>query len=147
MGADMRKEIIGIVLVLVVLTAGCAGSMSSPSKTVENFASDFEKGNYDKCYDMMSSHYKKYYDFSFFVSNCKSADPDRYELIEITNEYIYENEAVVEVKANKTSSSDFSSLLDSLFEGTPESGVITKQIELVKEENEWKITKFPDVLT
>ncbi|WP_342305086.1 hypothetical protein [Methanolobus sp. ZRKC5] len=142
----MRKAIIIALMLLVLLNAGCAGIGSSPTKTVENFVSQFDEGNYDECYDMMSSDYKQYTDFASFVNSCKDVNPEKYELIEISNEYIYEDEAVVDVLVNR-SSVESSSWLETLLEGTSETGMTTEQIELVKQEDEWKITVFPYVLT
>jgi|GEM_PF-2105076 len=142
----MKKVIIAIMMLAVVLTAGCAGIGSSPTKTVENFASQFDEGNYDTCYDLMSSDYKGETGLADFVDICKDMNPDKYEFIEVTKEYIDEDTAVVDVLVNESSVAiKFS--LKNLIEVEPEFEEITKQIELVKQEDEWKITEFPYVLT
>ncbi|WP_094228811.1 NTF2-like N-terminal transpeptidase domain-containing protein [Methanolobus psychrotolerans] len=142
----MRKVIIGTILLAVVLAAGCAGIGSSPSKTVEKFVSQFNEGNYDTCYDLMSSGYRQQTSLPDFVDICKDVNPDKYEFIEVTKEYVDEDNAVVDVLVNESSIAiKFS--LKNFIEVEPEFEVTTKQIELVKQEDEWKITDFPYVLT
>jgi NTF2-like N-terminal transpeptidase domain. len=142
----MKKVIIAIMMLAVVLTAGCAGIGNSPTKTVENFALQFDEGNYDTCYDLMSSDYKGETGLADFVDICKDVNPDKYEFIEVTKEYIDEDTAVVDVLVNESSVAiKFS--LKNLIEVEPEFEEVTKQIELVKQEDEWKITEFPYVLT
>jgi hypothetical protein len=142
----MKKAIIAIMLLAVVLTAGCAGIGSSPTKIVQNFASQFDEGNYDTCYDLMSSDFKGKTGLADFIDICKDVNPDKYEFIEVTKEYIDEDIAVVDVLVNESSVAiKFS--LKNLIEVEPEFEAVTKQIELVKQEDEWKIIEFPYVLT
>ena len=101
----MKKLIIVTMILAVVLTAGCAGIGSSPTKTVENFASQFDEGNYDTCYDLMSSDYKGETGLADFVDICKDVNPDKYEFIEVTKEYIDGDTAVVDVLVNESSGS------------------------------------------
>ncbi|WP_340818150.1 NTF2-like N-terminal transpeptidase domain-containing protein [Methanolobus sp. WCC4] len=130
----------------VLLTAGCAGIGGSPTKTVENFVSQFDEGNYDTCYDLMSSEYKQNTGLADFVDICKDVNPDKYEFIEVTKEYVDEDTAVVDVLVNESSVAiKFS--LKNLIEVEPEFEETTKEIELVKQEDEWKITEFPYALT
>lgn len=142
----MKKAIIAIMLLAVVLTAGCAGIGSSPTKTVQNFASQFDEGNYDTCYDLMSSNYKNERDLAGFLEICKDVNPDKYEFIEVTKEYVDEDSAVVDILVNESSVAiKFS--LKNFIEVEPEFEEVTKQIELVKQEDEWKINEFPYALT
>ena len=142
----MKKQIIVTMILAVVLTAGCAGIGSSPTETVENFASQFDEGNYDTCYDLMSSDYKSETGLADFVDICKDVNPDKYEFIEVTKEYIDGDTAVVDVLVNESSVAiKFS--LKNFIEVEPEFEEVTKQIELVKQEDEWKITVFPYALT
>ncbi|WMW23012.1 hypothetical protein RE476_04065 [Methanolobus mangrovi] len=142
----MKKVIIATMMLAVILTAGCAGIGSSPAKTVESFALQFDEGNYDSCYTLMSSDYKGETDLAGFVGICKDVNPDKYEFIEVTKEYIDEDTSVVDVLVNESSVAiKFS--LKNFIEVEPEFEEVTKQIELVKQEDEWKITEFPYVLT
>lgn len=143
---NMKKTIMITVVLAVLLTCGCAGIGSTPTKTVENFASEFSQENYDACYDMMSAAYKEETSLSDFVDICKDVNPDKYEFIEVTNEYVNENTAVVDVLVNESSVSiKFS--LENLIEVEPEYNEVTKEIDLVKQEDEWKLKEFPYVLT
>ena len=83
----MKKILIATILMMVVLSAGCAGIGNSPSFTVEQFVSEFENENYDACYGLMSSEYKVGTNLAAFVSICKDVNPEKYEFIEITKEY------------------------------------------------------------
>lgn len=130
----------------ILLTAGCTGIGSSPTKTVETFASQFDEGNYDICYDLMSSEYKQGTGLADFVDICKDVNPEKYEFIEVTKEYVDEDTAVVDVLVNEsTVAIKFS--LENFIEVEPEFKETTKEIELVKQEDEWKITEFPYALT
>ncbi|TGC07444.1 DUF4878 domain-containing protein [Methanolobus halotolerans] len=142
----MKKTIIAGILLAVILTAGCTGIGSSPARTVENFVLQFEQGNYDACYDLMSSSYRQDTGLADFVNICKDANPDKYEFIEVTKEYVGEDAAVVDVLVNESSVAIKFSLKD-FFEIEPEYEKVTEQIELVKQEDEWKITRFPYALT
>ncbi|AFV24149.1 hypothetical protein Mpsy_1943 [Methanolobus psychrophilus R15] len=142
----MKKVIIASVMLAVIMTAGCAGIGNSPSGTVEKFASEFKKGNYDTCYGLMSYTYKENTDLAAFVSTCKNVNPDKYEFIKVTKEYIDQDTAVVDILVNEsTVSLEFSR--ETFIEISPKVKQTTKQIELVKQEDEWRITKFPYVLT
>ncbi|ETA69504.1 NTF2-like transpeptidase domain-containing protein [Methanolobus tindarius DSM 2278] len=142
----MKKQITILIVTLALLTAGCAGIGSSPTKTVENFASEYSQENYDTCYDMMSTAYKEETSLSDFVDICKDVNPDKYEFIEVTNEYVNENTAVVDVLVNESSVAiKFS--LENFIEVEPEYNEVTKELDLVKQEDEWKITEFPYALT
>lgn len=142
----MNKMTVAVLLAAVLLTAGCAGIGSSPTKTVENFVSEFREGNYDTCYGLMSSDYRQETGLASFVDICKDANPEKYEFIQVTNEYTDGNSAVVDVLVNESSVAVKFSLKD-FIEVEPEYSEVTKEIELVKEEDEWKITAFPYVLT
>jgi hypothetical protein len=64
----------------------------------------------------------------------------------VTNEYISENTAVVDVLVNESSVAiKFS--LENFIELEPEYNDVTKEINLVKQEDEWKIKEFPYALT
>lgn len=145
----MKKALITTILTLVLvslLTAGCAGIGSSPSKTVEDFVSEFDEGNYDTCYEMMSSEYRQGTGLADFVDICKDVNPDKYQFIEVTKEYVDEDSAVVDVLVNESSVAIKFSLRN-FIEVEPEFEETTKVIELLKEEDEWKITEFPYALT
>jgi hypothetical protein len=142
----MKKQIMISIIVMTLLTAGCAGIGSTPTKTVEKFASEFSQENYDACYDMMSVAYKEENSLSDYIDICKDVNPDKYEFIEVTNEYISENTAVVDVLVNESSVAiKFS--LENFIELEPEYNDVTKEINLVKQEDEWKIKEFPYALT
>lgn len=142
----MKKVLITTILLLSLLTAGCAGIGSSPTKTVENFASEFSEGNYDTCYDMMSSDYRQENGLADFVDLCKDVNSDKYEFIKVTKEYVDGENAVVDVLVNESSIAvKFS--LENFIEVEPEYEESTKEIELIKQEDEWKITEFPYALT
>ncbi len=142
----MKKILIATILMMVVLSAGCAGIGNSPSFTVEQFVSEFENENYDACYGLMSSEYKVGTNLAAFVSICKDVNPEKYEFIEITKEYIDQDTAVVDVLVNESSVALKFSLKEGL-EVDKDFEEITKQIDLVKQEDEWKITEFPYALT
>jgi hypothetical protein len=64
----------------------------------------------------------------------------------VTNEYVNENTAVVDVLVNESSVAiKFS--LENLIEVEPEYNEVTKELDLVKQDDEWKITEFPYALT
>ncbi len=142
----MKKLIITTILLISLLAAGCAGLGSSPSDTVENFVSEFDQGNYDTCYQMMSSAYKQETGLTDFVSFSKDVNPEKYEFIEVTEEYVDGDTAVVDVLVNESSVAVKFSLKD-FFEVEEEHEEVVKQIELVKQEDEWKFTEFPYALT
>ncbi|MDG6244279.1 MAG: NTF2-like N-terminal transpeptidase domain-containing protein [Methanolobus sp.] len=142
----MKKQMIISILALVLLTAGCVGFGSSPTKTVENFASEFSQENYDTCYAMMSEAYKEEITLSDFVGICKDINPEKYEFIEVSNEYVEENMAVVDVLVNESSVAiKFS--IEKFIEVEHEYNEVTKEIDLIKQEDEWKFTEFPYALT
>lgn len=142
----MKKVIVATILLAVILTPGCAGIGKSPSGTVERFASEFEKGNYDACYGLMSYNYKENTDLATFVSTCKNVNPDKYKLLDVTKEYVDQDAAVVDVLVNEsTVSLEFSR--ETFIQISPKVKQTTKQIELVRQEDEWRITKFPYALT
>ncbi len=144
----MKKAIMTTMVLVVLLTAGCgcAGIGSSPTKTVESFVSEFDNGNYDECYRLMSSAYKQETDLAAFVDLCKDVNPEKYEFIEVTNEYVDGDTAVVDVLVNESSVAiKFS--LENFIEVEPEYNEVTKEVDLIRKEDEWKITEFPYVLT
>ncbi|MDK2826155.1 NTF2-like N-terminal transpeptidase domain-containing protein [Methanolobus vulcani] len=142
----MKKQMLILIVTLALMTAGCAGIGSTPTKTVENFAAEFSQEKYDTCYEMMSAAYKEDTSLSDFVDICKDVNPDKYEFIEVSNEYISDNTAVVDVLVNESSVAiKFS--LEKFIEVEPEYNEVTKEIDLVKQEDEWKLTEFPYVLT
>lgn len=142
----MKKLTITIILLLSLITAGCAGIGSSPTKTVENFVSEFGEGNYDTCYDMMSSDYRQKTGLADFVDLCKDVNSDKYEFIKVTKEYVDGDNAVVDVLVNESSVAvKFS--LENFIEVEPEYDETIKEIELIRQEDEWKINEFPYSLT
>ena len=142
----MNKLIVATILLVILLTAGCAGIGSSPSKTVEKFVSQFNQGNYDNCYELMSSDYRAENDLAGFVNLCQDVNPEKYEFIEVTKEYVDGDSAVVDILVNESSVAvKFS--LKNFIEVKPEYEETIKQVELVKQEDEWKINNFPYVLT
>ena len=142
----MKKQMIILIVAFSILTAGCAGLGSSPTKTVENFASEFSQESYDSCYDMMSTSYKEETSLSDFVDICKDVNPDKYEFIEVSNEYVSEDSAVVDALVNESSVAiKFS--LEKFIEVEPEYNEVTKEIDLIKQEDKWKFTEFPYMLT
>lgn len=143
---SMRKMVITAILLIALLSSGCAGIGSSPSKTVKTFATQFDQGNYDTCYDLMSVGYKQEIGLADFVDLCKDVNPDKYEFIEVSKEYVDSDSAVVDVLVNESSVA-VSFSLKSFIEVEKEYEEVTKQIELVKQEDEWKITEFPYPLT
>ncbi|WP_292462950.1 hypothetical protein [Methanolobus sp.] len=84
------------------MTAGCFGVGNNPSGTVEKFASEFKKGNYDTRYGFMSYTYKENTDLAAFVSTCKNVNPDKYEFIEVTKEYVDQDAALVDIRVNES---------------------------------------------
>ncbi|KXS40285.1 MAG: hypothetical protein AWU59_2602, partial [Methanolobus sp. T82-4] len=99
----MKKMIITTILLISLLAAGCAGLGSSPSDTVENFVSEFDQGNYDTCYQMMSSAYKQETGLADFISLSRDVNPEKYEFIEVSEEYVDGDTAVVDVLVNESS--------------------------------------------
>ncbi|MEZ5335234.1 MAG: hypothetical protein R2741_08355 [Methanolobus sp.] len=84
--------------------------------------------------------------WQLFVNLCKDVNPDKYDFIEVTKEYSDEKSAVVDVLVNESSVAvKFS--LEKLIEFEPEYSEVTKEVNLVKQENEWKISQFPYALT
>ncbi len=142
----MKKLIITTILLLSLLTAGCTSLGSSPSDTVENFVSEFDQGNYDTCYQMMSSGYRQETGLAGFISLSRDVNPEKYEFIEVTEEYVDGDTAVVNVLVNESSVAVKFSLKD-FFKVEEEHEEVVKQIELIKQEDEWKFTKFPYALT
>lgn len=142
----MRKVIITIVLVAALMTAGCTGIGNNPTATVESFNSEFNEGNYDTCYELMSSDYRDERDLAAFVDTCQDVNTDKYEFIEVKDEYVSEESAVVDVLVNESSVALKLSLKNFL-EVEHEYEEVTKQINLIKEEDGWKITDFPYPLT
>ncbi len=95
---------------------------------------------------MMSSAYKQETGLTDFVSFSKDVNPEKYEFIEVTEEYVDGDTAVVDVLVNESSVAVKFSLKD-FFEVEEEHEEVVKQIELVKQEDEWKFTEFPYALT
>ncbi|MBN1134750.1 MAG: hypothetical protein JXA38_07585 [Methanosarcinaceae archaeon] len=140
------KYLIAFVLISI-LFSGCAEiAGNTPGKTVERFASAFEDGDFDKCYTMMSTEYRVDTDLGMFVNICKKVNPSKYEFLEVTAEYIDQDDAVVDISVNE-SSVDIDFSFEKFIELTPEIVTKTLQIELVKENEKWKFKTFPYALT
>lgn len=138
-----KKGLIDIVVVLILTISifeGCIELEASPSTVVKDFARQWEKGNYDQCYELMSNNFKSKVDETTFIQLMKDCQmelwPNKYyKFEEVSSENISNNTASVEFTYYKKSPY----YIDDLITKPP---IQHKEIELVKEEDGWKLTNL-----
>lgn len=134
-----KKSLIGVVLVAIFtvsLLEGCIKHELSPSEVVEKFVKQWNKENYDECYYLMSEEYKSKVDEATFNQSMKDCQlklwPQYYKFENVVSENISNN--------TNTASVEFT-----YYKKLPldiDNNNITKEIELVKEEDGWKLTNL-----
>lgn len=140
--------VIGIIIVVGVVKlveyveyASLPPPDASPSEVVEKFASWHGGGNFEACYDfLMSREYRNSTDESTFKETMRQCKPafSHYEFIEVKSEKIDGDSASVEVGYLEKYDDPLLGDRNPLHEITQKSK--TKTINLVKEEEGWRLT-------
>ncbi|NPE29189.1 hypothetical protein HNV12_14755 [Methanococcoides sp. SA1] len=148
----LSKKYLIVILIVLVCTSGCTSTYDNnvPSDVIKQFVDLQKKGNYQETYNLLSEEFQNENDLTTFVNQLKNSNSefDAYELIEIGNEstIIEGNQSSMTIYV--ISQSNISVYLESLSNESiiDESFIEIRNIELVREESGWKLTKlYPEL--